>query len=50
MIQTVGGGTDSLVLRISQDAYQGSAQCTMRVDGTQIGGVLTAEALRGAGQ
>jgi hypothetical protein len=38
------------VLRISQDAYQGSAQFTVSVDGTQINGTLTASALRGSGQ
>ena len=33
MDQTVGSGSDNLVLRISQDAYRGSAQYTIRVDG-----------------
>ena len=41
---TIGSGSDSLVLRISQDAYQGSAQYTVSVDGKQIGGTLTAGA------
>ncbi len=50
MIQTIGSGADSLVLRISQDAYRGSAQFTVRVDGTQIGGPLTAESLHRNGQ
>jgi serralysin len=50
MIQTVGNGEDRLVLGISQDAYQGSPQCTVRVDGAQTGGVLTAEALHAAGR
>ncbi len=47
---TVGTGTDSLVLKISQDAYQGDAQYIVRVDGVQVGGTLTAAALRSAGQ
>ncbi|TCZ64516.1 carbohydrate-binding domain-containing protein, partial [Roseicella aquatilis] len=46
---TVGTGPDSLVLRVSQDAYQGNAQFTVRVDGVQVGGVLTATALHAAG-
>ena len=47
---TIGAGPDTLVLRIAQDAYQGSAQYTLAVDGAQVGGVLTASALRGSGQ
>ncbi len=47
---TIGAGPDTLVLRISQDAYQGSAQYTVSVDGVQIGGPLTAAALNGSGQ
>ena len=47
---TIGSGPDSLVLKISQDAFQGSAQYTVSVDGKQIGGVLTASALHGSGQ
>jgi hypothetical protein len=50
MDQTVGSGSDSLVLRINQDAYRGSAQYTIRVDGAQIGGTLTADSLRSSGQ
>ena len=50
MDQTVGSGSDNLVLRISQDAYRGSAQYTIRVDGAQIGGTLTADSLRSSGQ
>jgi Tol biopolymer transport system component len=46
---TIGSGSDSLVLRVSQDAYQGSAQYTVSVDGAQVGGTLTASALHGAG-
>jgi Ca-dependent carbohydrate-binding module xylan-binding len=50
MDQTAGSGPDSLVLRISQDAYRGNAQYTIPVDGTQIGGTLTAELLHSSGQ
>src|SRR5215472_6242656 len=47
---TIGSGPDTLVLKISQDAFQGSAQYTVSVDGNQIGGVLTASALHASGQ
>ena len=47
---TIGAGPDTLVLRIAQDAYQGDARYTVAVDGAQVGGVLTASALRGSGQ
>lgn len=47
---TVGSGSDSLVLRVSQDAWQGDAQYTVSVDGRQLGGTLTAKALHGSGQ
>ncbi len=38
------------MLSVSRDAYQGSAQYTVQVDGKQIGGTLTASALHGSGQ
>jgi Ca2+-binding RTX toxin-like protein len=47
---TAGTGPDSLVLKITQDQWQGSAQYTVKVDGVQIGGTFTASALRGSGQ
>ncbi len=47
---TVGSGPDKLALSVSQDAYQGSAQYTVSVDGRQVGGTLTASALHSAGQ
>lgn len=50
MQATIGTGSDTLVLRVSQDAYQGSAQYTVSVDGVQINGTLTAQALHGSGQ
>ncbi|RAI59627.1 carbohydrate-binding domain-containing protein [Roseicella frigidaeris] len=46
---TLGSGSDALVLRISQDAYLGSAQYTIAVDGVAIGGTQTAGALSGKG-
>jgi Ca2+-binding RTX toxin-like protein len=45
-----GTGADSLVLKISQDAYQGSAQYTVSVDGKQVGGTFTASAVHASGQ
>ncbi|MFC1459433.1 carbohydrate-binding domain-containing protein [Microvirga arabica] len=46
----IGTGTDKLVLKIAQNAYLGDAQYTIKVDGQQIGGILTAKALKGSGQ
>lgn len=46
---TIGSGPDALALSITQDAWQGSAQYTISVDGVQIGGTLSASALRGSG-
>jgi len=45
-----GTGPDSLVMRISQDAYQGAAEYTVSVDGKQVGGTFTASALHSSGQ
>ncbi len=39
---TFGNGPDSIVLGISEDAYQGDAQFTVSVDGTQVGGFYVA--------
>ncbi|RYJ00055.1 MAG: hypothetical protein EON47_14935, partial [Acetobacteraceae bacterium] len=50
VIKTVGSGSDTLVLKISQDAYLAGAQYTVSVDGKQIGGTLTAGASHAAGQ
>ena len=49
VVTTVGTGSDSLVLMISEDAYQGDAQFTVSVDGTQQGGIFTATASHAAG-
>ncbi|GGC46818.1 hypothetical protein GCM10011504_26560 [Siccirubricoccus deserti] len=46
----IGTGSDTLVLKISQDAWQGDAQYTVSVDGEQLGGTLTARALSGSGE
>jgi Ca2+-binding RTX toxin-like protein len=47
---TIGIGSDTLVLKISQDAYQDAAQYTVSVDGKQVGGTFTASAWRSSGQ
>ncbi|MFC7543756.1 carbohydrate-binding domain-containing protein [Siccirubricoccus deserti] len=47
---TLGFGPDAVVLRISQDAYEGDAQYTINLDGAQVGGILTASALRSLGE
>ena len=46
----VGTGSDTLVLKITQDAYQGDSQYAVFVDGKQIGGTVTAKALHNSGQ
>jgi hypothetical protein len=46
---SVGSGPDVLMLSLDEDAYQGNAQFTVSVDGAQIGGTLTATALRSSG-
>jgi Ca-dependent carbohydrate-binding module xylan-binding/Glycosyl hydrolase family 26 len=45
-----GDGPDTLVLKVSQDAYLGSAQYTVSVDGQQFGGTFTAHASHSTGQ
>ncbi|MCJ2011551.1 hypothetical protein MKK53_03285, partial [Methylobacterium sp. J-076] len=46
----IGTGSDTLVLKLSEDAYKGDAQYTISVDGKQVGGTLTAHASHAAGQ
>ena len=46
----VGAGSDTLVLTVAEDAYQGDAQFTVSLDGTQLGGVLTTQASNSLGQ
>ena len=45
----VGSGKSTLALSVSEDAFGGDAQFTVRVDGKQIGGTLTASALHDIG-
>src|ERR687893_579506 len=47
---SAGAGPDTLVLKLSQDPYQGTAQYTVSVDGKQVGGTFTASALKSSGQ
>lgn len=44
-----GTSVDTLTLNMSEDAYQGDAQFTVAVDGKQVGGVYTADALHSTG-
>lgn len=46
----LGSGPDTLVLQVSQDSYKGDARYTVRVDGQQVGDVLTAFSAHGSGQ
>ncbi|MDQ2763928.1 MAG: hypothetical protein M3Y22_10735 [Pseudomonadota bacterium] len=47
---SVGDGSDTLVLNMAEDAYQGDAQFTVSVDGQQIGGTQTTTAILNQGQ
>ena len=38
----IGSGPDTVTLLVSEDAWQGDAQFTVRVDGVQVGGIQTA--------
>jgi hypothetical protein len=44
-----GSGPDTLVLSVSEDAYNGHAQFTVAVDGKQLGGTFTATAPHATG-
>jgi hypothetical protein len=46
----LGSGPDIMVMRVAEDAWNGDAQYTVSVDGTQVGGMLTATASYAAGQ
>jgi uncharacterized protein (TIGR01370 family) len=46
---TTGSGSDTLVLRMSEDAYQGDAKFTVAVDGKQLAGTFTATAPHATG-
>lgn len=43
-------GSDTLRVRLSEDAWQGDAQCFISVDGRRIGGVQTVTASHAAGE
>ena len=47
---SIGSGSDTLVLNMAEDAFEGDAQFTVSVDGQQIGGVQTTTAIVGEGQ
>ncbi len=47
---SVGSGTNKAVLHVSEDAWQGDAQFTVKIDGQQVGGTQTAMASHSAGQ
>jgi hypothetical protein len=40
---------DTVMIRVSEDAYQGDAQFVVRMDGKQVGGTLTASANHASG-
>ena len=44
-----GSGSDSLVLKVSEDYYLANAQFTVSVDGKQLGGKFTATTLHSSG-
>lgn len=43
---TVGSGSKSFILKIQQDFYQVDAQYTVKVDGVQVGGTVSAKSKR----
>jgi beta-glucanase (GH16 family) len=45
-----GGGTGTLSVRVSEDAWNGDAHFTVAVDGVQLGGIQTVTASHAAGQ
>jgi Ca-dependent carbohydrate-binding module xylan-binding/Cellulase (glycosyl hydrolase family 5) len=46
---TTGTGSDTLILNVTEDAYQGNAQFTVAIDGKQLGGTFTAVGSHAAG-
>ena len=48
--ETIGFGSSVLALHLSEDAYLGDANFTVSVDGTLVGGTLTATASHDVGQ
>jgi hypothetical protein len=47
---TPAKATDTLVLHLSEDAWQGDAQCAISIDGKTIGGTVTVTASHAAGK
>ena len=47
---TVGAGSGTIVLKMSEDAWDGDAQFSVKVDGQQVGGIQTATAYHAAGE
>ncbi len=47
---TAGSGPDTLILSVSEDAWQGDARFIVDVDGKAVGGVQTATAAHAAGR
>ncbi len=47
---TIGSGSDTIVLSVAEDAFQGDAQFTIDVDGRQVGGTQTVTAPNASGQ
>ena len=47
---TLGSGSDTLAISVSEDAWNGNAQFTVSIDGALIGGTQTAIASHGAAQ
>ena len=46
----IGTGPDTMVLKLSEDAYKGDAQFVLTVDGKQVGPAQSVTALRSQGQ
>jgi hypothetical protein len=47
---TYGSGSDSLTIKVAEDAYQGDAQFTVTLDGVQLSGAYVTTASHTAGQ
>ena len=47
---TPAKGTDTLVLQLSEDAWQGDAQCVITIDGKTVGGTVTVTASHAQGK
>ena len=49
-VTLVGAGSDTLALSVAEDAWNGDARFTVKVDGKQVGDAQTATALKSVGQ